>query len=84
MSGSVSVARPEHAYVVPALRVRHVTRQLAAGARVRLKLPIGRRVRAAIRKALRAHGRARATLRVTARDAAGNRTRREALIRLAG
>ncbi|MEA2273202.1 MAG: hypothetical protein QOI98_1910 [Solirubrobacteraceae bacterium] len=83
MSGSVSVARPAHAYVVPALRLGHVSRQLAAGARVRLKLPISRRVRAAIRKALRAHGRARATLRVTARDASGNRTRREALIRLA-
>ena len=71
MSGSVSVARRGHAYVVPALRLGHVSRKLAAGARVRLKLPVGKRIRAAIRKALRGRGRARATLRVTARDAAG-------------
>jgi hypothetical protein len=82
MSGSVSVARPRHAYAVPALKLGHVSRKLAAHARVRLKLTVGRRVRAAIRKALSRQGRARATLHVTARDAAGNRVRREALIRI--
>jgi glucose/arabinose dehydrogenase len=84
MSGSVSVARRGHAYVVPALRLGHVSRKLAAGARVRLKLSVSKRVRAAIRKALKGHGRARATLRVTARDAAGNRMLRTALIRVVG
>jgi glucose/arabinose dehydrogenase len=82
LSGSVSVARRGHAYTVPALRLRHIDRKLAANARVRLRLTLSRRVRAAIGRALRARGRARATLRVSARDEAGNRTRRTALIRI--
>jgi hypothetical protein len=66
-TGSVRIAQSKHVY-----RLAPMTRQLAAGARVKVRLRASSRALKAMRAALRRHRRVTATLTLTGRDAAGN------------
>jgi hypothetical protein len=61
-----------------------VTRQLAAGKRVTVTVPLAGKARRAVRGALAAGKRVTATVTVTARDAAGNTTATRRTVRIVG
>jgi hypothetical protein len=83
-SATVTVARVRSARGLPA-RLGPIRRTLAAGASVRFRLRLPAATRAAVRRALRRPGRrVLARITVVAADAAANRTRRRATVRLTG
>jgi hypothetical protein len=61
-----------------------VTRQLAAGKRVKIGVPLGKKGRRTVRAALTARKAVTATVTVTARDAAGNATVARRTVRIVG
>jgi hypothetical protein len=61
-----------------------VTRQLAAGKRVKIGVPLGKKGRRTVRAALTARKAVTANITVTARDAAGNATVARRTVRIVG